>query len=42
MEELLHGLASGIEKGRRWRPSFGIESGGFFFFAPYYQDTKSS
>jgi hypothetical protein len=42
MEELRHGLASRIEKGRVWRPSFAVESGGFFFFGPYYQDTKSS
>jgi hypothetical protein len=42
MEGVRHGLASGIEKGRVWRPSFAVESGGFFFFAPYYQDTKSS
>jgi hypothetical protein len=42
MEGVRHGLASGIEKGRVWRPSFAVESGGFFFFGPYYQDTKSS
>jgi hypothetical protein len=32
----------GMEKAAHWRPSVEDRIGGFFFFAPYYQDTKSS
>jgi hypothetical protein len=42
MEELLHGLASGNGKRPPMAAFFWDRSGGFFFFGPYYQDTKSS